>query len=88
MDALNRYCDEAMPIRTELNRWFEEKDGNLVFRRGKHKGRTLVEVAENEPDYLNWMLGADDMDGEVLEVVRSALSGPDQAPLAGSEPPL
>jgi DNA polymerase III subunit epsilon len=88
MDGLNRYCDEAMPIRTELDSWFQEKDGGLVFRRGKHKGRTLVEVAENEPDYLDWMLGVDDMDEEVLEVVRGALSGPDQAPLAGSDPAL
>ncbi|MED5198202.1 MAG: hypothetical protein VYB51_00225 [Gemmatimonadota bacterium] len=41
---------------------------------GKHKGRPLTEVAAQEADYLEWMLGADDMDAEVLEVVREALA--------------
>ena len=46
----------------------------MIFRRGKHKGRPLAEVAAQEGDYLDWMLGADDMDAEVLEVVRAALA--------------
>jgi len=28
-----------------------------TFRFGKHKGKTLVEVAENDAGYLRWMLG-------------------------------
>jgi hypothetical protein len=32
-------------------------------------------VARQERDYLDWMLGAEDMDEEVLAVVRSALAG-------------
>jgi len=31
-------------------------------------------VARAEPDYLRWMLGADDMDEEVLRIVREALA--------------
>jgi hypothetical protein len=45
-----------------------------VFRRGKHRGRALEEVAAAERDYLEWMLGADDMDDEVLALVRDALA--------------
>ncbi len=73
LDGLHTYCDEMAPFRTPLERWFGEEGGELRFRRGKHSGRALAEVAEQEPDYLEWMLGADDMDEEVLDVVRSAL---------------
>jgi hypothetical protein len=59
-----------------LDRWFLRRDGELVFRRGKHKGQALAKVAATAPDYLQWMLGADDMDEEVLQVVREALEGP------------
>ncbi len=74
MDGLHQYCDAFMPIQTEVQRWFVVSDEERVFRRGKHKGRTLVEVSQTEPDYLEWMLGAEDMDDEVLDLVREALA--------------
>lgn len=79
MDELNRYCDEFLPIRTAVDQWFEGGEGGRVFRRGKHKGQPLSEVALQAPDYLQWMLTADDMDAEVLEVVREALGQDDEA---------
>ena len=75
-DGLHAYCDEVSPFQTELDRWFYRRDGELVFRRGKHKGSPLAKVAATSPDYLQWMLGADDMDEEVLRTVREALEGP------------
>ena len=73
LDGLNAYCDEASPLRTELDKWFVKRGQELVFRRGKHRGQPLGEVASSAPDYLQWMLGADDMDEEVLALVREAL---------------
>ena len=73
MGALHAYCDEVLPIRTAMEQWFKKKGAKLIFRRGKHRGRPLAEVAVEETDYLEWMLGADDMAGEVQEVVREAL---------------
>lgn len=73
LDGLHAYCDEVSPFLSELDRWFTRQDGELVFRRGKHRGETLTQVATTEPDYLRWMLGADDMDEEVLAVVRQAM---------------
>jgi len=70
LDGLQAYCDEVSPFQTELDRWFYRRDGELVFRRGKHKGEPLAKVAATAPDYLKWMLGADDMDEEVLQAVR------------------
>ncbi len=74
LDELDRYCDEVQPFETEVERWFEETDeGRRLFRRGKHRGRPLSEIATAHPDYLEWMLGLDDMDEGVKAVVRNAL---------------
>ena len=74
MDGLHRYCDEVLPIRTAVEQWFRKEGAKLIFRRGMHKGRPLAEVAVEKTDYLEWMLGADDMEEEVLDVVRGALA--------------
>jgi DNA polymerase III subunit epsilon len=73
LDGLHAYCDEVSPFQTEMARWFQRRDPDLVFRRGKHRGETLSRVASEAPDYLRWMLGTEDMDEEVLQVVRDAL---------------
>ena len=75
LDGLHAYCDEYAPFETDVERWFSgDEDSGRIFKRGKHSGRPLDEVARTEPDYLQWMLGADDMDEAVLEVVRDALA--------------
>jgi DNA polymerase-3 subunit epsilon len=73
--GLDRYCDEVRPFETEVDRWFVTlDDGGKVFKRGKHRGRPVLEVAELESDYLRWMLSAEDMDEGVRDVVRAALT--------------
>ena len=62
-------------VRTRIVSRFDRTDGGLVFRKGKHKGEPLAKIAAEAPDYLQWMLGADDMAGEVLDAVRNALRG-------------
>jgi len=73
LDGLHAYCEEYAPTWTELDRWFSPEEDGRVFRRGKHRGTPLAEVARDTPDYLHWMLGTDDMDPDVLDVVRAAL---------------
>lgn len=73
LDGLHEYCEEYAPTWTEADRWFSPEDEGRVFRRGKHKGKPLAEVAREAPDYLQWMIGADDMDEEVIALVRTAL---------------
>jgi DNA polymerase-3 subunit epsilon len=76
VDGLNTYCDEVRPFETEVDRWFRSgPNADRIFRRGKHRDRALKDVAQEEPDYLHWMLSADDMDEGVREIVRAALSG-------------
>ncbi len=80
LEALDRYCDEVSPFETEADRWFHDPRGDApVFRRGKHRDRPLQVVARAEPDYLRWMLSAEDMDSGVKEVVRRALESADPA---------
>lgn len=74
LDGLHAYCEEYAPTRTEVERWFGPEGEGRLFRRGKHKGKPLAEVAREAPDYLNWMLGADDMDEEVIALVRETLA--------------
>jgi len=73
LDGLHTYCEEFRPTRTEVDRWFSGTDDQRVFRRGKHAGTALAQVAIDAPDYLQWMLGAQDMDDAVLDVVRETL---------------
>ena len=73
MDGLHAYCDDVGPFVTEFDRWFRSTPKGLVFNRGKHKGAALSEIARSAPDYLEWMLRADDMPTEVLEAVRGAM---------------
>lgn len=75
LDGLHGYCDEMSPFETEVERWFGQDPECLEFARGKHRGRTLDDVARTDPDYLRWMLGAEDMDPDVLDIVREALEG-------------
>ncbi|HET9948006.1 MAG TPA: hypothetical protein VFQ22_03665, partial [Longimicrobiales bacterium] len=87
--GLHTYCDEYAPLRSELDRWFGATEEGLVFRRGRHRGQRLAEVAREAPDYLRWMLGAEDMDEEVLRAVREALASveaPADARAGGAEP--
>ena len=73
LDGLQAYCDEHSPFLTAVDRWFEDTGEGLIFRRGKHRGRSLEEVAREASDYLSWMVGADDMDADVIALVRGAL---------------
>lgn len=76
VEGLHDYCDAVAPFRREVDRWFErDTDGVLVFRRGKHGGRALHEIAQSESDYLHWMVGAEEMDPEVIDLVQRALRG-------------
>jgi hypothetical protein len=54
--VLGRARPEA-PRYVDYAGWFEQRNGQAVFTRGKHAGRFLQEVAKKDPEYLHWMLG-------------------------------
>jgi DNA polymerase-3 subunit epsilon len=51
---------------------FRREDGQVVFNFGSYRGRSLDAVAEDDPRYLEWILGADFLD-DAKAVVRRAL---------------
>jgi DNA polymerase-3 subunit epsilon len=48
------------------------RGGEAAINFGKHRGRTLRDLAESEPDYLKWMLGRD-FSAEVTGIIEAAL---------------
>jgi DNA polymerase III subunit epsilon len=56
--------------------------GVAMVNFGKHRGRALREVASEEPDYLKWLYGQEDLPAPVREAVRDAL---ESAAAGGSE---
>jgi len=51
------------------------RDGEILIRFGRYNGRTLAEVAGEDPGYLEWILGQDFSD-QVKEAIAGALAGP------------
>jgi DNA polymerase-3 subunit epsilon len=84
LDAmLQKYRDLPRTIR-ELHRQLTEVDlagrfrlenGAPVFCFGKHAGRRLKDVAQDDPGYLEWMLSGDFLD-DVKRLVREAIGSP------------
>jgi DNA polymerase-3 subunit epsilon len=82
---LERYEDLPREV-AELDSWthprpgavdregkFVEKDGEIQFAFGKHRGRALAEVARETPDYLRWVMETD-FPEDAKELVREALA--------------
>jgi DNA polymerase-3 subunit epsilon len=75
IEKLHQFC--CYP--NEVN-WID-KDGKLIWVNGevainfgkKYRGVLLKEVAENEPDYIEWIMRAD-FSEEVKDIVREAIS--------------
>ena len=73
LDGLHAYCDEHSPYDGPLGQWFRVTDEGLIFRKGKHEGSFLEEVARDDASYLEWMLRLDDLRPQVAQALRGAL---------------
>jgi DNA polymerase-3 subunit epsilon len=58
----------------DSGRWFIAKDGGLVFAKGKHKGKTLADIAKSVPDYLEWMCGSLGLPPDTHKYIHQAMS--------------
>jgi DNA polymerase-3 subunit epsilon len=74
VEALDELLNRVDPSWIDPDGKFRWTDGTTVIAFGQHKGRTLQDLAAEEPDYLEWMVGQD-FSPEVMEIVRDALSG-------------
>lgn len=74
VEELHDFCHPVHPD------WIDP-DGRLVWRRneaaigfGKHRGKTLRQMVQEEPEYLTWIIDTDFPD-EVIQLVQDALRG-------------
>ena len=58
----------------DSDRKFYWRGGEAFFAFSKHKDRSLADVAEKDPGFLNWLLAAD-FSEETKDIVRKALRG-------------
>jgi len=81
---MDRYPDLPRTV-DELDRWtrsrpnavdeqgkFIRRQDEIVFAFGKHRGRSLDDVAKEAPDYLQWVVTSDFPD-DAKQLVREAL---------------
>ena len=71
IDGLHEQCTDpkALDLRGMFGRC---EEGTIVFIRGKHKGRSLDDIAQTKPDYLQWML-RDDYFDDTKSIASEAL---------------
>jgi DNA polymerase-3 subunit epsilon len=72
--ALHRFCNPDQDNWIDPDGRLALADGEVTINFGQHKGQSLKEVAELEPDYLKWVLDQD-FSSQVLAMVSVALSG-------------
>ncbi len=74
VSGLCAFCNEVRKNYVDLEGKFIWEEGEVVFNFGKHAGRSLKEIAQEYPDYLQWVLGSD-FRPDVDDVVKKALDG-------------
>jgi DNA polymerase-3 subunit epsilon len=59
LDDLHTFCVNRKPGAVDEEGKFYWRNGEATLSFGKHVGRSLRELVEQQPDYLRWMLGQD-----------------------------
>ena len=74
VDALAQFGEMVDPDAIDRNRRFKWSGDEAVVNFGKHNGRTLRDLAENDPGFLKWIIRSDFSD-EVKQIASDALVG-------------
>jgi DNA polymerase-3 subunit epsilon len=72
--GLADFSDVTDPDAVDRNRRFKWNGDEVVVNFGKYAGRTLRDVAENEPGFLRWIIKSDFPD-DVRSIAEKALIG-------------
>ncbi len=72
--ALAEFSDQRDPDMLDRTRRFKWVGSDVVVNFGKNTGRSLRDVALNDPSFLNWILRGD-FSEEVKSICRNALLG-------------
>ena len=74
VEGLAQFSDLAGPDAVDRGRRFKWNGDEVVINFGKNAGRTLRDIAENDPGFLRWILRGDFAD-DVKEIASNALIG-------------
>ena len=74
LEELAAFSDMTDPDALDRTRRFKWRDGEVVVNFGKNSGRTLKDIAENDPGFLRWIIRSDFPD-DVKTIAVNALSG-------------
>lgn len=74
LDGLHGFCNERNERFVDDGRKFEWRHNEPAFTFGKHKGRSLKQVAKDDPEYLTWMTKGD-FRPKTKAIVCAALKG-------------
>jgi len=72
--TLHSYCNATSDRWVTQDRKFYWRNGEAVISFGKHRGKSLKWLQENEPDYLEWMKDSDFSD-ETKSLIEDAIKG-------------
>ena len=82
MEGMSFFCREREGTRLDPEGRLVWRNGELYLNFGKHRMRTLRQVASQEPSYLNWLASSDSTPSELSAIYREALRGRFPAPPA------
>ena len=74
IEGLHQFSAPSETRYVDPDKRFFWRDGEAVFGFGDHRGKSLAEVAERSPAYLEWMLRRD-FPEESKKIARDALKG-------------
>jgi DNA polymerase-3 subunit epsilon len=70
LSDLAEWLEEIRPSKyVDSGGWFMMRDGKRIFAKGKHKGLRLQEIATNDPEYLDWILGLQDVPDDTKKLI-------------------
>ena len=84
VNGLAAFSDLAGPDAVDRGRRFKWSGDEVVVNFGKNAGRTLRDLAENDPNFLRWILRGDFAD-DVKEIASNALIGKFPVRKSGNE---
>jgi len=60
-------------MHADSGKWFAKRGDQFFFVKGKYSGVPLAQVAGEHSDYLDWMLGTEDMPEDTKAIVGKGL---------------
>ena len=76
IDEMHKYCKGPQDRFVDSEGKFFWRDGEAAFNFGKYKSQTLRNVAENHPDYLQWLISPErQFAQDVVDICYKAMKG-------------